>query len=195
MLKKLPNSIKNGNAAIQILYPGLSFSTTETGIGSIGRIDQAKIPPGTTIAMHPHINDEILSYFRKGKVRHTDSEGFTEYISGSKLMLMKAGKSFFHEEEIMTEGGYFEGLQIFIRPGKANLTPSVTFYELPEMYSHNQWRLLASPSNSTPLQFTSLTWVYDILLDSPSGFTLPQLPFQNLTFLFYVFQGSTLIND
>jgi len=51
--------------------------------------------------MHPYINDDILSYFRIGKVKNTDSAGFTELISRSKLMLMKSGKVFYHEENIL----------------------------------------------------------------------------------------------
>jgi len=34
-----------------------------------GRIDHARITPGTLIPMHPHQNDEILTYLRNGKVK------------------------------------------------------------------------------------------------------------------------------
>jgi redox-sensitive bicupin YhaK (pirin superfamily) len=95
MLIKIDNSKKVGNRNIQILYPGLSINDTGTGYATIGRIDHAKFAPGALIAMHPHINDDILTYLRSGKVEHKDSEGYTAFIEPTRLMLMKAGKSFF----------------------------------------------------------------------------------------------------
>ncbi|MEJ7677960.1 MAG: pirin family protein [Segetibacter sp.] len=63
--------------------------------------------------MHPHINDEILTYLRSGKVKHTDSEGFSEFIEPTRLMLMKAGKSFYHEEKVLIEGGHVRSVANF----------------------------------------------------------------------------------
>ncbi len=115
MLLKIDKNQKRGNPHIQIMYPGEILKNGDSGLGTLGRIDQAEIHAGTTIKMHPHVNDDILSYFRIGNVRHTDSSNFTEFISRKKLMLMKSGKVFYHEEQIIDK---LEGLQIFIRPQK-----------------------------------------------------------------------------
>src|SRR3954471_12582958 len=101
MLTKIDTSIKygkqHGGFGIQILYPGLIRSPlNDTGFSTIGRIDQARITPGTLIPMHPHRDDEILTYLRSGQVKHLDSEGFTDIISNQKLMLMNAGKGLYH---------------------------------------------------------------------------------------------------
>lgn len=194
MLKKIDNSSKVGNARISILYPGKALGTNDTGFASIGRIDQANLPAGAFVAMHPHVNDEIVSYFRSGKVKHTDSEGFSEFIEPNRLMLMKAGKSFFHEERILEENGTLEGLQIFIRPKSKDLKPEVIFHELETVQSENEWRLLTSPSNETPLQFSSDTWIYDLKITNDSVFKLPKLSTPDLTNLLYVFQGQVKIN-
>src|SRR4028119_383878 len=139
MLIKLGNKEKlskqHGGFGIEILYPGgLKPRSVDTGIGTIGRIDQAKVMPGTLIPMHLHRDDEILTYLRSGMVKHKDSEGITAVISGSKLMMMNAGARFYHEELVLEEGGVLEGLQIFIRPGQKGLQPQVQFYDLPEKY-------------------------------------------------------------
>jgi hypothetical protein len=176
------------------LYPGLAVSKTDTGIGSIGRIDHAKIHGNTVIPMHPHINDEILSYFRSGKAAHKDSEGFVEFIGKNKLMLMKAGKSFYHEEKMIDEGEPLEGLQIFIRPGKKDLQPEVIFLDLENLHSENKWRLLASPTAATTFQFSSQTWLYDIKLLKNTSTGLPELSKNNLTCLLYVFNGVVKVN-
>ncbi|RZJ48244.1 MAG: nuclease PIN, partial [Chryseobacterium sp.] len=181
MLQKINNTKFAGNGPIKILYPGLEVSTADTGIGSIGRIDHAEIQGNTTIKMHPHINDEILSYFRTGTAEHSDSEGLVKVIGKKTLMLMKAGKMFQHEEKVFGQEEMLEGLQIFIRPGKKDLKPEVLFLELDEMYSENKWRLLASPNQETTFQFSSETWLYDAKLIENSTISLPELPRNGLT--------------
>lgn len=101
-------------------------------------MDHARITPGTLISMHPHQDDEILTYLRSGQVKHTDSEGFTDIISNQKLMMMNAGERYYHQEQVLEEGDVLEDLQIFIRPEMGGLKPQVQFYELQEAYSTNQ---------------------------------------------------------
>lgn len=193
MLKKIDNSKKLGNSHISILYPGLELSETDTGYFSIGRIDQAHINDGAVIKMHPHVNDDILSYFRSGKVKHTDSEGFTEYITPHRLMLMKAGKLFYHEEAILEEQ---EGLQIFIRPKEKDSKPEVIFQELEEVHSMDKWRLIASPdAKKTPLQMSSDTWIYDMQITPNKEFLLPEIPKEGAAYLLYTFQGEMTVNN
>lgn len=184
-----------GNGPIKMLYPGRVTGKNDTGIGSIGRIDHPEFRGNTTIAMHPHVNDEILSYFRTGKAEHSDSEGFSKLVGQNTLMLMKAGKSFFHEEKIMGADEPFEGLQIFIRPGRKDLPPAVIFNDLETIHSENEWRLLASPGADTVFQFSSQTWLYDRKLLNNSTAVLPTLAAANLTCLLYVFKGSVTVND
>ncbi|MGE4345841.1 MAG: pirin family protein [Flavobacteriaceae bacterium] len=193
MVIKIDNSKKAGNSHISILYPGLYLSETDTGYYSIGRIDQANIGAGAVIKMHPHINDDILSYFRSGKVKHTDSEGFEEFITPGRLMLMKAGKIFHHEEAILES---VEGLQIFIRPGQKDNQPEVIFDEPEEIYSENKWRLIASPNREkTKLQLSSDTHIYDMLLTSGHTTVLPEEPQPDMHYLLYLFQGEATVND
>ncbi|WP_333663769.1 pirin family protein [Chishuiella changwenlii] len=194
MIKKISISPIN-RGFITILYPGSSLSSDDSGIGSIGRIDHAKVSGNHIVPMHPHINDEILSYFRTGKAEHKDSEGFSEIIGKDKLMLMKAGKLFYHEEQMIDEHEPLEGLQIFIRPGKKDLKPEVVFLELENLHSLNEWRLIASPSNETKFQFSSQTWIYDIKLEKLKVKSLPELARENLTCLLYVFKGDISVTS
>ena len=193
MLKKIDNSGKLGNSHISILYPGKELSQGDSGYYTWGRIDQAAIPKGVVIKMHPHINDDILSYFRRGKVKHTDSEGFEEFITPGRLMLMKAGKIFYHEEAVLDD---VEGLQIFIRPGEKDSVPEVIFEELSEVHSDNQWRLIASPDKEkTKLQLSSQTHIYDMRLIAGHKLGLAESPRPNSRYLLYVFQGELTVND
>jgi quercetin 2,3-dioxygenase len=195
MLTKIDNTVKygkqRGGFGIQILYPGLvSESLNDSGLYTLGRIDHAKITPGTLIPIHPHKDDEILTYLRSGKVKHKDSEGHTAIISNQKLMMMNAGERFFHEEQVLEE---LEGLQIFIRPESSDLRPQVQFYDLPEIYSTNQWRKIAGNNNEYPLQIRSNTWIMDMRLEKDKQNTLPTA--DNVVFLLYVFYGVVKINN
>ncbi|MDX2282770.1 MAG: pirin family protein [Bacteroidia bacterium] len=191
MTTKLDLAMKHGNRHISMLYPGQPLGLGDSGIGSIGRIDQADIQGGTTIRMHPHRNDEILSYFRTGKVVHTDSAGTTEIISRNKLMLMKAGRVFYHEEKILDR---LEGLQIFIRPMTADYEPEVLFEELDPEDSPDRWRLLASDRPSSHLRFTSRTEIFDASLSSGTTLAFPETELPQAMYILYAFQGSLLVN-
>ncbi|MDO1449722.1 pirin family protein [Rhodocytophaga aerolata] len=200
MLTKIDNAIKygkqHGGFGIQILYPGLIRPELhDTGFSSIGRIDHARITPGTLIPMHPHKDDEILTYLRSGKVKHLDSQKNTDLISNQRLMVMNAGANFYHEERVLEEGGVLEGLQIFIRPETAGLPPQVQFYQLPETYSINHWRKIAGKGDDYPLQIRSNTHLMDLRLEKGEEILLPETPSENSAFLFYVFDGKINVNE
>jgi redox-sensitive bicupin YhaK (pirin superfamily) len=174
MLTKIDAAIKygkqRGGFGIQILYPGLIRSQlNDSGFYTLGRIDHARITPGTLIPMHPHQDDEILTYLRSGQVKHTDSEGFTDIISNQELMMMNAGERYYHQEQVLEEGGVLEGLQIFIRPKIGGLKPQVQFYELQDVYSRNQWRKIAGKGDDYPLLIRSNTWLMDMRLEKESN--------------------------
>jgi redox-sensitive bicupin YhaK (pirin superfamily) len=200
MITKIDNAIKygkqHGGFGIQILYPGLIRpQLNDTGFSTIGRIDHARITPGTLIPMHPHKDDEILTYLRSGKVKHLDSEKYTDVISNQRLMMMNAGASFYHEERVLEEGGTLQGLQIFIRPETTGLPPQVQFHQLPEIYSINEWRKIAGKGEDYPLQIRSNTWLMDLRLEKGEEIFLPELLAENVAFLFYIFDGEVSIND
>ena len=69
-MAKLEWTIKSGRQvngfSIEILLPGASLDNGDSGIGAIGRIDHARVTPGTVIHMHPHKDDEILTYLPPG---------------------------------------------------------------------------------------------------------------------------------
>ncbi|WP_316505632.1 pirin family protein [Nitrosopumilus sp.] len=198
MIKKIENNKKkefeSGGFRIQILFPGKELENNDTGIGTIGRIDHAKVNLGTLVPMHPHKDDEILTYLRNGKLKHKDSEGLEEKVSNKRLMMMNAGKMFYHEE-LALENDMLEGLQIFIRPEKQGLKPNVQFHDFENAYSINKWRSVAGQNKEFPLHIRSKTSIYDIRLDAEKDTVLPELQENNPTLLFYVFNGKVSINE
>jgi len=189
---KLDRTMKRGRRAggfgIEILYPGTVLKEGDSGIGAIGRIDHARVAPGTVIRMHPHKDDEILTYLRRGTVLHSDTVGQKEEISNRRLMLMNAGHTFQHEERVLPGGGVLEGLQIFMRPHEADLEPMVQFHEFDSVVSENAWRLVAGPVGA-PLKVRAEVWVQDAHLSAGLGMDLPPAPHEKLLRLLYVFSG------
>src|SRR5690606_16791955 len=70
-----------GGFSIEILHPGLVRRDGDSGIGTIGRIDDASVAPGTLVPMHPHRDDEIITYLRSGRVMHKDTVGEAEWVT------------------------------------------------------------------------------------------------------------------
>lgn len=185
----------SGGFGIEILWPGTVQKSDDSGIGAIGRIDHANVLPGTVIGMHPHKDDEILTYMRKGKMLHLDTVGNEEEITNTRLMLMNAGHTFQHEERIL--GGddeVMQCLQIFVRPSDADLKPQVQFHDFETPYSENTWRLIAGPDNA-PLIFRAQAWLQDVRLESGKDIELPPVPVNGVTRILYVFEGRATVGD
>lgn len=186
----------SGGFQIEILFPGLAAGSREdSGIGTIGRIDHARVQPGTLIPMHPHRDDEILTYLRSGRVRHSDTVGKAEEISPARLILMNAGAEFQHEELVDAAGETLQGLQIFFRPEREGLDPKVQFVDLDAPDSENAWRWLAGPEDDAPLQVRSQSWLEDGKFSKGTSLGLPPLRRPGLTQLLYVFDGTIRIGD
>lgn len=177
--------------SLEILYPGLTFGEGDSGIGAIGRIDRARIHPGHTIAMHPHRDDEILTYVRVGSMLHKDTVGNREEIRPARLMMMNAGHTFQHEETILGNEPQ-EALQIFLRPRAPSLDPKVQFHNFGEAVSRDAWRLLAAPEGA-PFEVRAQAWIHDTRLTAGKTLALPSIPAPMPIRLLYVFSGEVRI--
>jgi redox-sensitive bicupin YhaK (pirin superfamily) len=183
----------NRGFAVEILYPGLILNAGDSGIGAIGRIDRARVSPGHVIAMHPHRDDEILTYVRGGAMLHRDSIGNEESITGTRLMMMNAGHTFQHEEEMLGPEPV-EALQIFLRPCAPDLAPKVQFHDFGEVLSRDAWRLIAAPEGA-PLEVRAQAWVQDARLSAGASLSLPALQAKGAIRLVYVFAGEVRIGS
>ncbi|WP_096271251.1 pirin family protein [Paucisalibacillus globulus] len=136
----------------------LGDNREDTAFGPLSTIDHAVMKKGLTIKMHEHVNDEILSYVRHGKMFHRDSTGLEIPITPGNLMMMNAGSSFWHEEIVKEE--HVEMLQIFVRPRETDLEPTIQFHEKPV---HNpDWYLMVGPEDSeAPLHVRQNVYILD----------------------------------
>ncbi len=185
----------SGGFKIAILFPGTTMRHGDSGLGTIGRIDDASVSPGTLIGMHPHKDDEILTYLRGGRVLHKDTVGNEEWITPNRLMLMGAGKTFQHEELVDPKGETLRALQIFLRPESADLEPEVQFHDFGKPQSFGEWRRIAGPSTEDPLRVRSKTTVDDAFFTKGTQVALPSQASNDDLRLLYVFSGAIILEN
>lgn len=185
-------SIGRGLFSLKMRRPGMiwkDLTRDDLAFGSLARIDHAQLGKGALVSMHEHRNDEILSYIWKGDMLHVDSTGLNELISPSKLMMMGAGTSFFHEES--APNGPVEMLQIFIRPEEADLDPSVQFLTR-VVKVDSKWSLLAGPKElHAPLEIRQKVAIYDVHGKSGDVLDIPMVT--GMTPWLYVMDGRAAV--
>lgn len=195
-ITKIPAGRMRGDFAqgfgVEILYPGLSVTSDDSGIGPIGRIDRAQVQPGHLIGMHPHKDDEILTYIRDGEVLHRDTVGNEKKLDKTHFMMMNAGHTFQHEE-LMLGDRSVKALQIFLRPNISDLEPRVQFHEFLEHESVDSWRLIAGP-RTAPLIVRSDIQVFDARVSGNIKLHLPVTE-KERHMLLYVYSGSVAYAD
>ena len=200
MIKLIPalqqQIIDRGKFIIRLLELGNALPNhNDHGLYQLGRVDHATLEGEMVVPMHLHKNDEILSYIRKGKMVHRDSEGSNVSIHNQYLMMMNAGSGFYHEEAVPIDGETTEMLQIFMRPRKDELQPKVQFYHFEEMYSMNKWRLIgANEASNAPLKINSDIEVFDTRLQDNIEVELPELKPNQIGYL-YVFNGDLELSN
>jgi quercetin 2,3-dioxygenase len=185
--------INQGKFIIRMIAPGLKLNNpADHGLGPLGRVDHATLQPGTLVSMHPHQNDEILSYMRKGTMVHRDTHGNQVPIHNTYLMMMNAGSGVRHEEGVPQDSPEtVEMLQIFMRPKANQLAPQVQFHQLSSVNSTNAWRIIGGPEESdAPLKIRSQVWLYDAHLEN-AAIQTPEL--NGLTGFLYVFDGAVTV--
>lgn len=102
------------------------YDPAHMGFRSLRVINQDKVASGAGFPTHPHDNMEIFSYVVEGAIAHKDSMGNGRTLKPGEIQLMSAGSGVTHSEFNPLEDTPLHLLQIWIRPEKANLTPSYT---------------------------------------------------------------------
>ncbi|WPP01970.1 pirin family protein [Pseudomonas sp. HR96] len=182
-----------GSFHIERVKPGLAYANSkDPALGPLSGFDHATLGVGTVVKMHEHVNDEILSYMWKGSMLHEDKAGNIIPISRNKLMMMNAGKSFWHEESTPDEA--VEMLQIFVRPREADLSGHVHFLERAEGTPVGEWGWVAGPEGSeAPLIIRNQVYVYDTVLNADQQITPVERP--GLVSWLYVLDGEVTVGE
>jgi quercetin 2,3-dioxygenase len=178
-----------GPFTLHMNLPGYNVPhAVDHGYGPLALIVDSVLEPGTWIRLHPHTNDEIISWVPGGVMRHNDHMVGELLIDENHLMVMNSGAGFWHEEKTRKSDPHLRMLQIFVRPHTAGLKPDIQFGKMPKPVA-NQWRYLFGPEGSdAPFYVRNDVHFYDIRLDKGAEVSLPQAPL-GWHIYFYVFTG------
>jgi redox-sensitive bicupin YhaK (pirin superfamily) len=145
------------------------------------------LEPDTLIPLHAHSNEEIISWVPAGIMRHKDLTVGELRVDSGHLMIMNAGRGFWHEEQTNKTDPALRMLQIFVRPHALNLEPKVQFGAM-EVAEPNRWRHLIGPAGTNaPFYVRNDVDIYDVHLDEGSSLRIPNLPGRDA--YLYVFTG------
>lgn len=196
MLVKSPASQlrrKMGPFTIIANLPGTAVPDhNDHGYGPLARFDESILEPGAFIPMHEHRNDEIISYMSDGTMFHGDRAGGRFSVSASQIMVMNAGKGFWHEESTPADGETAKMMQIFVRPHTVDLEPSIQVKDIgaPTL---DTWRLLVGPEGSdAPAIVRNDVRLYDIHLEAGSDTQAPR--WKGWDTLVHVYRGEAVVN-
>lgn len=141
--------------------------------------------------MHEHQNDEIVSWLPGAVMRHDDKANGKLVVDQGHLMVMNAGRSFWHSEETLPTDPTLDMLQIFVRPHQVDLEPKIQHGPLASS-PPNVWRHIFGPEGSNaPFFVRNEVDFFDINLDAGARLDFPFI--QGCDLYFYVFSGAITV--
>ena len=197
MLYKSPirkQLIDQGKFKILVHSPGFAIPDyNDHGYGPLTVIGESFMAPDTWIGMHPHNNDEIISWVPDGVMRHNDSNNNQLVTDTDHLMIMNAGKEFWHEERTLATDPPLRMLQIFVRPYAVDLKPAIQHGEM-EKWVPNQWRQVFGPENSgSAFYVRNEVTMYDLRIQANEGADFPIREGYDIYFMTYT--GEIKVNE
>lgn len=175
-------------------FPGRNLpGHDDHGYGPLATVVESSLDPGTLIPMHPHRNEEIVSWVPAGVMRHDDREGNELDTDPDHLLVMNAGSGFWHEERTLESDPPLRMLQIFVRPRELDLEPGLQHGPVPDP-TRNEWRHLFGPKDSeAPFSVRNAVDFYDVRLETGAEEELPAMAGRDT--YFYVFEGEVKVGD
>jgi hypothetical protein len=99
---------------------GLSLAA---GFGSLEVLEEARLPPGASMARHPPHNAEVISYVREGSLAHEDSLGTNGMVHAGEFHHRTVGTRTRHSETNASESEWTHVFRFWLR-GETEFEPS-----------------------------------------------------------------------
>ena len=183
-----------GPFRIHFNFPGRNLPDHgDHGYGPLATVVESFMDPGTRIGMHPHRNEEIISWVPEGVMRHDDRQGNELVTDPENLLVMNAGRAFWHEERTLASDPPLRMLQIFVRPHSLGLEPGIQHEPIPAPVA-GEWRHLFGPEGTTAPAFVrNQVHCHDIRLAAGVSAALPTV--EDWDTYFYVFEGEVTVGE
>jgi len=101
---------------------GRYYNPERMGFGNLRVVNDDRVAAGNGFDPHPHDNMEIITYVRKGEIRHRDTMGNEGATPAGSVQVMSAGTGVAHAEYASdTEPTVL--YQIWLLPNEKDVTP------------------------------------------------------------------------
>ena len=140
------------------------YDPSHMGVSSLRVINDDVVAPGRGFGSHSHQDMEIISYVKKGKIQHKDSEGNLRVLPAGEFQLMSAGSGIMHSEYNPSLEETLEFLQIWIMPDQYGIEPG---YQQKQFGTQLGLNLIASPDgHEQSLRIQQNACLYHLLLEA-----------------------------
>jgi quercetin 2,3-dioxygenase len=122
--------------------------------GNLRVFNDDTLSPGATWPLHPHTQNEVVTYVAEGEFRHEDEHGKGGVIHQGGTQHTTVGSGMYHAEINNRKDVPMRFIQIWYIPERLNLKPSVEQQEVDQADRTNRWLPLISSSypNTLPLR-------------------------------------------
>ncbi|MCI4318955.1 MAG: pirin family protein [Thermoplasmata archaeon] len=119
--------------------------------GNLRVLNDDTFSPGATWPLHPHRQNEVVTYVAEGEFRHEDERGKGGVLHQGGVQHTTVGSGMFHAEINPRPDIPLRFVQIWFIPEQRDLAPSVEQREVARGERTNRWLPLASPHHSGAL--------------------------------------------
>lgn len=124
---------------------GSYFDPKFMGFSSLRVINDDVIDEGMGFDTHPHRDMEIITFIKKGSLKHEDTLGNSSIIRPGDIQIMSAGTGIQHSEFNPDPNEKTYSLQIWIMPDEKGVAPRYDQYSYLDRKKENGLTLLVSP--------------------------------------------------
>lgn len=137
------------------------YNPERMNFGVLRVLNDDVVAPGRGFGRHPHDNMEIISIPLEGDLEHKDSMGNVAVIKQGDVQVMSAGTGIYHSEYNKNRDKAVKFLQIWLFPGKRNVTPRYDQISLGAQQLKNQFYQILSPNpNDEGVWIHQNAWFY-----------------------------------
>ena len=112
--------------------------------GNLRVLNDDTFSPGATWPLHPHRQNEVVTYVAEGEFRHEDERGRGGLLHQGGVQHTTVGSGMYHAEINARPDAPLRFIQIWFIPDRLDLAPSVEQREVDRKERTNRWLPLAS---------------------------------------------------
>jgi redox-sensitive bicupin YhaK (pirin superfamily) len=116
--------------------------------GNLRVLNDDTLSPGAVWPLHPHTQNEVVTYVAEGEFRHEDERGKGGVLHKGGVQHTTVGRGMYHSEINNRKDVSMRFIQIWYYPERLNLTPSVEQTEVERKERTDRWLPLVT-SNGT----------------------------------------------